>query len=287
MSTLEYKKAQKISLKSCFNEKWLQDRIEEDPSILGLGDIIIIDRERKQSSGGRIDFLFLDPEIQTMYETEIMLGATDESHIIRTIEYWDIESRRYPSRDHVAVIIAEEITNRFFNVISLMNRSIPIVAVQLNALRIDDTVLLDFTRVLDLYEPPEDIDELASETVDRNYWENRSNAKSISIMDDIMSIARKAYPELKVTYNKHHVAMGTQRRNFMWFHPRKREGYCHFDIRVGRDNLESAKSDLEEIGIPFTPRKEDILSVALQLQDFKQHGGKLSELINKALVSYS
>ena len=26
-----------------------------------------------------------------MYEKEIQLGATDESHIIRTVEYWDIE----------------------------------------------------------------------------------------------------------------------------------------------------------------------------------------------------
>ena len=38
---------------------------------------MIIERERKQSSGGRLDFLFLDPETQTMYETEIMLGDTD------------------------------------------------------------------------------------------------------------------------------------------------------------------------------------------------------------------
>jgi hypothetical protein len=63
-----------------------------------------------------------------MYETEIMLGGTDESHIIRTIEYWDIEKRRFLSKDHQAVIIAEEITNRFFNVITLMNRSIPNIA---------------------------------------------------------------------------------------------------------------------------------------------------------------
>src|SRR5437868_3714693 len=132
--SLQYSKSEKISLKKHFNEKWLQDRIEEDPTILGLGELDIIHRERKQSSGGRIDFLFLNNETGTMYETEIMLGETDESHIIRTIEYWDIEKRRFPTKDHRAVIIAEEITNRFFNVIALMNRSIPIIAIQLNAL---------------------------------------------------------------------------------------------------------------------------------------------------------
>ena len=25
------------------------------------------------------------------------MGATDETHIIRTIEYWDVEEIRYPS----------------------------------------------------------------------------------------------------------------------------------------------------------------------------------------------
>ena len=46
------------------------------------------------------------------YEIEIQLGATDPSHIVRTIEYWDMEKKRYPQYDHCAVIIAEEITGR-------------------------------------------------------------------------------------------------------------------------------------------------------------------------------
>ena len=49
------------------------------------------------------------------YEVEIQLGATDESHIIRTIEYWDIERKRYPQYNHTAIIIAEDITSRFLN----------------------------------------------------------------------------------------------------------------------------------------------------------------------------
>ncbi len=59
---------------------------------------------------------------------EIQLGKTDESHIIRTIEYWDIERKRYPQYDHVAVIVAEDITSRFLSVIGLFNGAIPLVA---------------------------------------------------------------------------------------------------------------------------------------------------------------
>ena len=41
MTGLNYAKHEPISLKSHpeFNEKWLQDRIADDPTILGLGEI--------------------------------------------------------------------------------------------------------------------------------------------------------------------------------------------------------------------------------------------------------
>jgi hypothetical protein len=103
-----------------FNEKWLQGRIVDDPSLLGLGDLDVRDIERVQPKAGRLDLLLFDPESNTRYEVEIQLGPTDESHIIRTVEYWDLERRRYPQYEHVAVIVAEEITARFFNVIALI-----------------------------------------------------------------------------------------------------------------------------------------------------------------------
>src|SRR5947199_3281363 len=96
---MKLQKAKKVKLSDFENESWLQAQIEQDPTILGLGDVVVLRRERRQSSGGRIDFLLHDPETDTMYEVEIMLGATDESHIIRTIEYWDIERKRYPQYD--------------------------------------------------------------------------------------------------------------------------------------------------------------------------------------------
>ena len=77
------------------DEYWLQDQIYETPACLGLGDFEVVTKERVQSSGGRLDILLKDPD-DTMYEVEVMLGATDESHIIRTIEYWDNEKRRWP-----------------------------------------------------------------------------------------------------------------------------------------------------------------------------------------------
>ncbi len=95
MNQLTYIQHQSVSLKNHpeFNEKWLQDRIAEDPTILGLGEVVLIDRERPQERAGRLDLLLSSPEQDRRYEVELMLGATDESHIIRCIEYWDIERR--------------------------------------------------------------------------------------------------------------------------------------------------------------------------------------------------
>jgi len=284
---LQYIKGENISLKNHFNEKWLQDRIEEDPSIIGLGEIEIIQRERKQSRGGRIDFLFLNPEKNTMYETEIMLGETDESHIIRTIEYWDIEQRRFQSKEHRAVIIAEEITNRFFNVIALMSRSIPIIAIQINAIRIDNKILLNFTKVLDIYETPEDEQNLEGEEVNRAYWEKKANPKAISIMDQIILIAEKTYPDAKVTYNKHHIAFGTARRNFLWFYPRKSSNIFHFSIKLDKELVTLTKTTLEELGIPFTQRKDDELYISIQSDLFKKHTDKIAEIINQSIKAFS
>ena len=286
MTDLKYIKSKKIFLKKNYPEKWLQDKIEDDPSILGLGDIITFERERKQSTGGRIDFLAHDPDTDTMFEIEVMLGATDESHIIRTIEYWDIESRRFPSKDHRAVIVAEDITNRFFNVISLMNRSIPIIAVQLNALKVEDKLILNFTKILDTYESPEDEEKLGGEETTRPYWEKKSDKKSMDIMDNVRSIADGLYPNARWTYNKHHVAWGTTRRNIMWFRPRKRAGYCHFEIKVGSGNVERTQELLENIGISFTPRKKDKFAIYLQTNDVNDHVTELTELLQNAINVY-
>ena len=286
-NNLHYTKAEKISLKKLFNEKWLQDRIEEDTSILGLGELDIVQRERKQSSGGKIDFLLLNNETDTMYEAEIMLGATDESHIIRTIEYWDIERRRFPSKDHIAVIVAEEITNRFFNVIALMNRSIPIIAIQLNAIKIDNKVILNFTKVLDIYETPEDEEDLGGEEVGRPYWEKKSHAKSIAIMDEIIAIAQKIYPNSRVTYNKHHVAIGTSRKNYIWLHPRKSPHNCHIEIKIDKDHIGETKTTLDELGIAYTPRKEDLFAISMQGDNLRKNIDKITGIINQSINAFS
>jgi hypothetical protein len=182
-----------ISLKKHPNltEAWVQQQIANEPSILGLGDLILRDKERIQATAGRLDLLLQDPESLKRYEVEIQLGVVDESHIIRTIEYWDIERKRYPQYEHAAVIVAEEITSRFLNVIQLFNGAIPLIALKMTAYEINGEVHLTFVKVLDevVYGFVEE-DEPVAEPADREYWEKKSSKKSLSIVDKVLEIIK-------------------------------------------------------------------------------------------------
>jgi hypothetical protein len=215
---MEVIKPQRIILKThpTLNEKWIQNIIADDPAILGLGDIVLKDRERVQPRAGRLDLLFQDSDSPRRYEVEIQLGKTDESHIVRTIEYWDIERKRYPQYDHCAVIVAEDITSRFLNVIGLFNGFIPLMAIQMKALKVGDKILLDFTTVLDQMTLGYEEDEGETEATDREYWIKKGSKETVAMADQVLEIIQSFEPDLKLKYNKFYIGLAKngQPRNF-------------------------------------------------------------------------
>lgn len=202
----KYVKAEFISLKNHpeINEKWVQQKIADDPSILGLGELDLKDVERPQPSGGRLDLLLHDLESNQRYEVEIQLGKSDESHIIRTIEYWDYQRKKFPQYKHCAVLVAEDITSRFLNVISLFNGNIPFIAIQMKAVKIGDTISLLFTTVIDeLNLGTDEEDEL--EVVDRKYWETKGSKESLKLVDSVLQMVLELDNGFILKYNKHYM----------------------------------------------------------------------------------
>lgn len=261
------------------NERWLQDRIEEDPTILGLGDVQVLRRERPLSSGGRLDFLLYDPDQEVRYEVEVMLGALDESHIIRTIEYWDLERQKYPTYEHRAVIVAEEITARYFNVIRLLNRAVPLIALQLTAFPLSaNEVAVHAIKVLDIYEEIDPGDEEAGQSVDRRYWESRASTSALQAMDEIIRLVEASLGPPRVTYNKNHVALGLIGRNFCWFHPPKTASHCHVRVRVDPEARDERIRLLEETGLYVRPFQRELVTLKLATRDIEVHRGLLLDL---------
>ena len=66
MEKINLIKPEKINLKDhpILNEHWLQNIIAKDSEILGLGDLVLKDKERKQPRAGRLDILLQDAEIK-------------------------------------------------------------------------------------------------------------------------------------------------------------------------------------------------------------------------------
>ncbi len=106
-----------INLKnhSASSEKGAQNLGAQDPSILGSSkDLFLRDKKRRQSRAGRLDLLPADTETPRRSRVEILrLGATDASHISRTIAHGDVEKKCSPQYGRCAVSGAEERTSRF------------------------------------------------------------------------------------------------------------------------------------------------------------------------------
>jgi len=283
MNNLKYVKFERIILKGHpeYNETWVQARIAEDPAILGLGELILKDKERMQPKAGRLDILLQDPESNRRYEVEVQLGSTDESHIIRTIEYWDIERKRYPQYDHTAVIVAEDITSRFLNVIALFNGFIPLVAIQMHAMRYGDQISLVCTKVLDQMTLGFEEEDEEPEVVDRSYWEKRATKDTVQLADRLLELIHTFTPSIELKYNKFYIGLAQDGRanNFVTFQPQKNA--VRIEVRMSKsDELEN---EISEKGLDLTDyTKWGTYRIRLSKADVKEHSQFLMELMKKS-----
>ena len=266
-----------------FDENWVHNIIADDPSILGLGDLILRDSERIQPRAGRLDLLLQDIDAIRRYEVELQLGTVDESHIIRTIEYWDIERKRYPQYEHYAVIIAEDITSRFLNVIGLFNGFIPLIALQMSALKMGDNITLVFTKVMDemrlgLIEEDDD----TQEKVDRYYWENkRGTPGTVGMVDRLFEIIKGFDNTLDLNFTKFYIGIvkSGQANNFVLFRPRKTK--CNLEIRL--EKSEGIEREMEEAGLDLIDyNKWNRYRLRLGYEDIDHHKDLLTKYLKQA-----
>ena len=122
------------------------------------------------------------------------------------------------------LIVAEEITSRFLNVISLFNGTIPLIAIQMNAVQLGGVVSLVFATVLsEVRRGLVDDDEEVHEPTDRNYWEARGAKATVAMADELLEIIHKFDSKLELKYNKIYIGLAEngQPNNFVIFRPQK------------------------------------------------------------------
>jgi hypothetical protein len=283
---MKYVPSRVISLKKSpeHSEKTLQEAIANNPEILGLGEITLRETERRQLNGGRLDLLFDDETTKVRYTVELQLGATDETHIIRTIEYWDNERSRNPHIDHIAVIVAEDITTRFLNVISLFNKSVPLIAIQLSAIEVGNDVTINCVKVLDLSTSMGwEEDNTSTVSTDRQYWLKKATSETVEMADKLLAIVHEVTESknLELNYNKHYIglASGGVANNFISMKPRKHNVLLQVKLSRTDELTELIEQSLEFISYD---NRWGLYQVRVTQNDLTESIGALRELISRA-----
>lgn len=235
------------------DEYWLQNQIWQNPSCLGLGELEPVRKEKKQSSGGKLDILLGSPEDDSRYAVEVMLGETDETHIIRTIEYWLRERRQHPTKQHYAVLVAEKINKRFFEVIYLLSETTPIIAIQANLRKIGDIVGLSFDIILDIYEDPADESMIGGDGSNAEIianWQKKA-PWTVSHANQLHSILKNTLgADLSVYHVLSYISLSLQGKNFMWLNKRAgKNSLLRFRAQNGK--ADDIATLLDENQIPY------------------------------------
>lgn len=108
------------------------------------------------------------------------------------------------------------------------------IVLQLNALKVEDKVVLNFVRVMDRFElRRDDQNEIQLTQTDRNYWNDRANTKTVKIADKVLEVInQKANPKQQLNFNKYYIGLsdGIKSRNFIHFKPKKQFTHILFEV---------------------------------------------------------
>lgn len=130
------------------------------------------------------------------------------------------------------MLVAEDITSRFLNVISLFNKAIPLIAIQLRALEVGDVLTLNATTVLNLARLGTEEEDEPGQATDRSFWLSRSSPQSMAVVDDVNRLVNEITAGLSLKYNKYYIGLARDgiANNFLVFRPRREHAIVEFRI---------------------------------------------------------
>ena len=166
--------------------------------------------------------------------------------------------------------------------ISLFNGTLPMVAVQMQAMKVAGYTTLVFTKVMDeLSRGLDEEDEPETAPADRSYWEKRGSKTTIHLTDELFALAREIDPSLELQYNRHYIGLfkDGQPFNFVLFKPRKNA--VNLEIKLPRSDEVDKK--IEEAGIDALPyAKWGRYRLSLEAEDLTKHRDLLKQLMQTA-----
>jgi predicted transport protein len=285
MVSFEIQGAEKIPIKSVpgIDEKWIKEFIDKHSATLGLGNLYFKESEKIQPGAGRIDLVYQDADDEELrYEIEVQLGSTNESHIIRTIEYWLNEKQAHPNLKHVAVLIAEDVTHRFYNVIHLFNGQMPLIAIQMGLYKFGDNKILIFNIVLSLQKQQKE------ETNYIEHWKKRASPETFALTTvNLFDIIKSNDPYCKLKYNKNYIGIekNGQVNNFVTFQPQKSSVKTHIHLQKSED----FENKIKKAGIKSNDYSKEHKRYGIYLTEniIRDNAQLIKEIFHTAQVEYS
>jgi predicted transport protein len=182
-------------------------------------------------------------------------------------------------------LIAEDITSRFPNVVSLFNGTIPLIAIQMQALKIGDSVTLVFTTVMDELSRgyiDEDEDAEAAPTDRGAIGRSGGSKATLGVADELLAVLKELDPSLEFKYNKFYIGLSKdgQPYNFVTFRPKKNQ--LNFELKLPQSDELDAK--IEQAGIETLEynKRWGLYRLRLTKDDMKSKGAVVKELARTA-----
>jgi hypothetical protein len=122
------------------DESWLQEWLKEQPSRLGLGDLSVADGEPVQDDEGNPAFLATDDE--RYFSVDVRLGEMDASGGFQLLDNWARNRVRHPDKTHVAVLVTENVGDRYQTTLETLSEHLPLVVVELQVWRGENEAIL-------------------------------------------------------------------------------------------------------------------------------------------------
>jgi hypothetical protein len=94
-------------------------------------------------------------------------------------------------------------------------------------------------------------------------------------------LLKQSGAEPRITYNRHHIAMGTTGYNFCWFHPRKL-GNCHIECRFSVDTRDAAVTDLQTGEIDASPVRTEFVTFGVTAPVLEARKEVLMDVLKRA-----
>jgi hypothetical protein len=122
------------------DEAWLQEWLKEQPTRLGLGELSVADGEPVQDDDGNPAFLATDEE--RYFSVDVVLGEMDASGGFQLLDNWARNRVRHPDKTHVAVLVTENVGDRYQTTLETLSEHLPLVVVELQVWRGETEAIL-------------------------------------------------------------------------------------------------------------------------------------------------